>query len=397
MRKAIASVVVALFASITSASATASADPIVFPTLAPTGAQTITIPPIDLNAIAASVAQCPLVEVAPSIFVPLPCGDTLKVIPQTVPVVDVPDAAVAPVAVDLRNVGLDGPVKDQSRTGVCYAFALTTTMESTLRKSGRADVLSPLHVIASGAWDDMWRKSDRGADLEPIARESAWPYDPIKACRFEQGRDSCEQAYGVKTDSWRSDARLVAERERVKDLGVATVGRAQRISNSKFGDAAVSALASGRPVYLQLKIDSSVWSYRGLRAGVIPDYDRENGGHAVVVVGYRPTATGRQFLIHNSWGVSWGDLGYAWIGEGTIKRHITDAVLVDGVVSGEAPKPVVVAPPVVVQPPVAPPVRPNPVPANRCAAGAGLDIGTGKCASLCPSGFAPAFGRCWLG
>lgn len=387
MRKAVVSVAIALVAS--TVTATASADPVVFPTLAPTGAQTITISPIDLNAIAASVASCPLVEVAPSIFIPLPCGAGLKAIPQTVPVVDVPDAVVAPMSVDLRNVGLDGPVKDQARTGVCYSFALTTTMESSLRKNGRTDVLSPLHVIASGAWDDMWRSSDRGIKLEPIARESAWPYDPIKACRFEQGRDSCEHSYGVKTDSWRGDATLVAERERVKQLGIATVGRAQRLSNAKFGDAAVSALASGRPVYLQLKIDSSVWSYRGIRGGVIPDYDRESGGHAVTVVGYRTAATGRQFLIHNSWGTSWGDHGFAWIGEDTIKHHIMDAVLVDGIALGEAPKP----PPVV----LTPPVRPNPVPTNRCAAGTGVDLGTGKCASLCASGFAPAFGRCWFG
>lgn len=396
MRKAVASLGALAAALLTSTSA--SADPIVFPkvTTAPTGQQTITIPPFDLDAIAASVASCPLVEVAPSIFVPLPCGNTLKSIPQAVPVVDVPNAVAAPIAVDLRNVGLDGPVKDQKRTGVCYSFALTTTMESSLRKLGRSEVLSPLHVIASGSWDDMWRTSDRGVTLEPIARESAWPYDPIKACRFEHGRDSCEQSYGVKTDSWRSDATLVAERERVKDLGIATVGRAQRLSNAKFGDAAVSALASGRPIYLQLKIDSTVWSYRGIRGGVIPDYDRTNGGHAVAVVGYRTVASGRQFLIHNSWGTSWGERGYAWIGEDTIKRHIMDAVLVDGIVAGEAPKP---PPPVVVAPPIVtpPPVRPNPVPTNRCAAGTGLDLGTGRCASLCPSGFAPAFGRCWLG
>lgn len=235
----------------------------------------------------------------------------------------------------------------------------------------------------------MWRTTPR----EAIAPEVAWPYDPIKACRFESGRDSCEQSYGVATASWQRDPQLVAERERVKPLGVAFVGHAQRIANAKFGDSAVAALARGQSVYLQLAIDSTTWSYRGMKNGWIPDYERENGGHAVSVVGYRTTPTGRDFLIHNSWGTSWGERGYAWIAESTIKRHISDAVLVDGVIPGPtAPKP-----PVVVAPPVTPPTRPNPVPLATCAAGTVLDVGTGACAARCPSGLAPAFGRCWLG
>ena len=359
---------------------TANAAPPVFPTpTAPPPAITL---PIDLNGLLTSLASCPLVEVAPSIFIPLPCGNTLKAIPQTVPVIDLPASTVAPLSVDLRNVGLDGPVKDQARTGVCYAFALSTTLEDSLRRQGRADVLSPLHIIASGAWDDMWGSSPR----EAIAPEIAWPYDPIKACRFESGRDSCEQSYGVTTDSWRSDPVLVAERERAKGAGVAQVGRAQRIANAKFGDSAVTALARGQSIYLQLRIDATGWSYRNLKGGVITDYDRETGGHAVSVVGYRTTPLGRQFLLHNSWGTDWGERGYAWIDEATIRKHIIDAVLVESVVTGSSP--VVTLPP----------ARPNPGPiATTCGTGTLLDIGTGKCAARCPSGLAPAFGRCWLG
>jgi hypothetical protein len=233
----------------------------------------------------------------------------------------------------------------------------------------------------------MWRATAR----EAIAPELAWPYDPIKACRFESGRDSCEQSYGVATDSWRSDPVLVAERERAKTAGVAMVGKAQRLANARFGDSAVAALARGQSVYLQLRIDATAWSYRSLRGGVIPDYDRETGGHAVSVVGYRTTPVGRQFLLHNSWGTGWGERGYAWIDEATIRKHLIDAALVDGVLAGGSPN---ASPPVV----TLPTYRPNPGPmATTCAAGTLLDLGTGQCAARCPSGLAPAFGRCWLG
>ncbi len=374
------------------ASSVARAD-LVFPVPAPppvtttTAPTVIALPPINVAPILNALAQCPTVEVAPGVFVPLPCGKALKSVPATAPSVDL-SAAGAPLAVDLRNVGLDGPVKDQARTGVCWAFALSTTLEDSLRRSGRSDVLSALHVVAADSWDDLFAADT--APREAIAPDAVWPYDPIKACRFETGRDSCERAYGVSTDSWRGDAQLIAERERAKAFGIAGAGRAKRIPNAKFGDSAVAALAHGQTVFVQMAIDSTTWSYRGLKSGIIPDWYSTDGGHAVAVVGYRTTALGRDFLVHNSWGSAWGDHGYAWIAESTVARHISDALLFDALVPGAKPAPVVVAPPA--PPPIA---APPSVPA--CAPGTVLDVGTGACSARCPSGLAPAFGRCWLG
>ena len=53
--------------------------------------------------------------------------------------------------------------------------------------------------------------------------------------------------------------------------------------------------------------------------------------HAVVTVGYGNTPTGRCFLIRNSWGVGWGDSGYAWIAEDLFAASLYDiAILKDG-------------------------------------------------------------------
>jgi hypothetical protein len=164
-----------------------------------------------------------------------------------------------------------------------------------------------------------------------------------------------------------------------------------RIQAFQEFESAVAALARGQSVYLQLGVDTTTWNYKSLKSGVIPDYDRENGGHAVTVVGYRTTPFGRDFLIHNSWGAGWGERGYAWIAEATIKKHISDALLVEGVIAGGSAKPP--APPIV----LAPPARPTPAVLRSCAAGTVLDVGTGACSTPCASGLAPAFGRCWLG
>lgn len=341
----------------------------------PNGPVTVVMPGVDLSKVLGATASCPKVEIAPGVFVPIPCGSWKKA-PVDLPPVRLPPVA-APVSVDLRNVGLDGPIKDQRATGVCYAFALSTVTEDSLRHQGRTDVLSPLHVVAAKTWDEMWR----GTTKEAIVPESAWPYDPIKACRFESGHDSCEQSYGVSTDSWRTDAGLVAERERARSgAGVAFVGKPQKLEPSTAIDSIVSALARGQAVFVDVAIDTRTWSYGRVRSGVLDDWEGSDGGHAVVVVGERLTPTGRELLIHNSWGTSWGERGYAWIREATLTKHLEDALLIDAV------------------PTAATPVAPTPTPPSAtCGAGTVLDVGTGRCEKPCPSGFAPAFGRCWLG
>src|SRR5262249_35884589 len=153
--------------------------------------------------------SCPTIEVAPGVFIPI-CPNALPKPPPgfTFPEAVLPPPSVFVPSVDLRVQGLDGPVKSQEQTGVCYAFALSDALENSLRRQGRRDVLSPLHIIASGVWHDMWRSQPS----EVIGTESAWPYDPIKACKFkEPGSDTCEQAYGVSTNSWRSDPVLSSE------------------------------------------------------------------------------------------------------------------------------------------------------------------------------------------
>jgi hypothetical protein len=319
----------------------------------------ITIPPVDVGALIKAAQSCPPVEIAPGIFVPIPCAAALPKPPDDAPTVDLQLPPIVPLAVDLRAMGMDGPVKDQKQTGVCFAFAVTTVLESSLRRQGRSDVLSPLHFVAADGWDDLWKSTPK----EAIALESTWPYDPVKACRFLDQHDSCEQTYGVAVGSWKSDPTLVAERDRASHAGVAWVGQAHLLKNRPV-DQIVSALASGREVYLSVDIDSVAWGYRGVKNGVLPEYGRaDRGGHAVVLVGYRTLATGRQFLIHNSWGAQWGEGGYAWISEDGLRSHLLGAQVVDA-------RPASV-------PPV---VTPAPVPV----------------ATSCPSGLAPLLGVCWL-
>jgi hypothetical protein len=44
-------------------------------------------------------------------------------------------------------------------------------------------------------------------------------------------------------------------------------------------------------------------------------------GHAVLVVGYREVDGADELIIRNSWGASWGDAGYGYVGRAYLEQH----------------------------------------------------------------------------
>jgi hypothetical protein len=69
-------------------------------------------------------------------------------------------------------------------------------------------------------------------------------------------------------------------------------------------------LANGRgPIATRLSVDAT-WDAAASSRGVLDVYRPETarGGHAVAIVGF----TERQFIVRNSWGTEWGDIGFAY-------------------------------------------------------------------------------------
>jgi hypothetical protein len=316
--------------------------------------------------------------------------------------------AGTPDAIDLRAMGLDGPVKDQQQVGVCWAFTISTLMENSLRRGGKMDVVSPLHIVAEDAWDDLHRG---GKTDGRITLEASWPYDPAKACKLKETPKDvwCEDAYHVDQGSWRSDPGLVTEKDRANQMGVYPITKIQTLSAPGSFDELAEVIAGGQAIYLSLNIDKHAWS--NPPGGVIAEYETSGDyRHAVAAVGYRSTPS-RALLIHNSWGADWGAGGYAWLSEPMLQKHANDAFVIEvegggsgtgmgipGVpgfnIPGLGQVPGIPGMPWPGLPGLPNPSSGQPPPASSCPAGQVTDVVTRACVAPCKNGLPPANGFC---
>jgi hypothetical protein len=378
--------------------------------------------PINVQALQAAAGKgpCSPLQVAPSVWITPFCGK----LPDLAfsPKAGTPAAATAPAAlasgVDFRALGIDGPVKDQQQAGVCWSFAISTLMDNAVRRAGRQDVLAPLHIIAD---DEFQLLFEKGAGT-PLVLEPSWAYDPHKACKLDDNssdKSYCQQAYNIQVGSWKSDPALSAERAKAEASGVYRIMTFHPLKhNPADPDEIARVLGTGQAIYVGFDIDNTSWSAASRQnGGVVADWTPDGtGGHAVALVGYRSTASGRQFLVHNSWGKGWGDGGYGWVSEAMIKSRIHEAFTVtvgdsSGALATPTPAPISLPTPVPLPTPTPAPsasgtANPFPFPfpfpapapssasAGGCAANTVRDLLTQQCVAPCAGNVAPVAGIC---
>ena len=80
-------------------------------------------------------------------------------------------------------------------------------------------------------------------------------------------------------------------------------------------------LANNGPILTCLDCDDTWMDVK--RDGLLEKYDSKSadGGHAVSIVGYTPT----HFIIRNSWGIGWGDKGFAYASYEYTKKAFKEA------------------------------------------------------------------------
>lgn len=316
---------------------------------------------------------------------------------------DEPVRGALPDSVDHRKDGTEGPIKDQGQVGSCTAFSLSSAMDNAILRQNQNVATSSLHIWSHYGTPDMQAAGD-GNVGKPIATWPQWVYDERTACEIDTTGD-CGPYDGnpaVPGENPSQDQGLQSKIRQADGEGAWTVKEYDQIGNDP--DSIATLLATGADVWFAMQVGNSWFNPNG---DTIADWGPNDvaGGHAVLFAGYRHVNGKRQFLVHNSWGTSWGDHGYAYISEAMINQFLMGAYKVV-VTNGKSPPPAPPSPhilPIGPKPQPGPnPNPPDPAPScqltdDDCSETELVDSVTCQCAPMCPDDSRPANGQCDAG
>ncbi len=269
-----------------------------------------------------------------------------------------------PAVVDHRAEGTEGVVRNQGQSPACTAFAATAAIDHAVaRWLGKA-----AHVSVMEFWSRYHSPYEATAISSnlgfALGVEEDWPFD----ARIANMLMPCTGGEKPGTCGYSPDPKKVAL---VGQRQVVLFTRAHYLADTKAQTLQL-ALASGADVVVTMSLPEAFVPKGKAGSRYIPNYTQTpaDSGHAMLISGYANFKDGAYFLLHNSWGTSWGDGGYAWIHQATLSAHIDEAMVID-------------AEPLVFDGALKPKRQRGEV---SCAGALVPDSIRGTCASLCPDG-----------
>jgi len=207
-------------------------------------------------------------------------------------------------SLDWRDGGWVSPVKDQLSCGSCWAFSSIAAVEALLAiQSGTPSTFLDLseQILVSCATSNQ---GCSGGYMGETACFLKNPGSAVEQCYPYQGSNgSCSLACA----NWQASAY--------------TIEHYQSVSRSVSGLKAAlqyGPLAVGMDVFQDFdNYGSGIYEY---------GWGSALGGHAVLLVGYVDTPGqygGGYFIVKNSWGTSWGEVGYFRIGYSQVTNAVS--------------------------------------------------------------------------
>ncbi|HEY3821684.1 MAG TPA: C1 family peptidase [Polyangiaceae bacterium] len=237
------------------------------------------------------------------------------------------DLSVLPAVVDHRVEGTEGPVRDQSNAPACTAFATAAAIDHALARWGGGNPsVSVMQIWARYHAPEVTTSltANVGQKLGP---EQQWPYSAPEAISWVPCKEYPRPP--------REGCNHPVDQARARSVAASVVGEfteVEYIGGSADPLVLQAKLAAGQDVMVTIEPPSAFVPKGKAGSRYVPDYERSAGpgtGHTMVIAGYAHFAHGTYFLLHNSWGTGWGDGGYAWIHETTLRRWSLELVAID--------------------------------------------------------------------
>jgi hypothetical protein len=236
------------------------------------------------------------------------------------------DPDVLPAVVDHRLDRTEGPVRDQGGAPACTAFAIAAALDHALaRWSGLPATVSVMQIWSRyhSPQENMSLSANLGL---PLGSEAKWSYAEREAISWV----ACSEFARPP----RAGCGKPVDDARAQAVAQPPVGHFTEVEYLGVPDVAVleGKMAAGQDVVATFELPVSLAPRGRPGARYVPHWTRSAGpdaGHALLLAGYARLPHGTYFLAHNSWGTSWGDGGYAWLHEATVRAWLREAVALD--------------------------------------------------------------------